>query len=254
MRPRLLTPSRWLGLKTAWIFRKRQHLTRRVLLLVSSFPEDHTTTLRHKYHYSVPARIRNRWRTSIKPLLRCSKHGTRDDRVGGRWTQRRRKKGGRAGDSITTKRNGTERNGTRRKAAAGLLEKHPPGIMSRLRSVSSPPAFAVFCRLDPRARRVRFLRGAPRVHNASYCGIRGPGGTAAAAAGASADSTAPARINPDRGARHCSPPPFSLFLSFFADSFSISLYFGPSFSLHRRRPSSLQSRVLLSTKSETIHV
>lgn len=30
------------------------------------------------------------------------------------------------------------------------------------------------CRLDPRARRVRFLRGAPRAHNASYCGIRGP--------------------------------------------------------------------------------
>ena len=91
--------------------------------------------------------------------------------------------------------------------------------MSRPRSVSSPPAFAVFCRLDPRARRVRFLRGAPRVHNASYCGIRGPGGTAAAAAGASADSTAPACINPDRG------PATALLLLLV--SLSLSLFLSP---------------------------
>lgn len=45
-------------------------------------------------------------------------------------------------------------------------EGSPSGIMS-----SSSTAV---CRLDPRARRVRFLRGAPRAHNASYCGIRGP--------------------------------------------------------------------------------
>lgn len=84
-----------------------------------------------------------------KSPLGSAGHGTRDGR------------GGRSGPT----RGGGEGSRSRRLDYT-RREGSPSGIMS-----SSSTAV---CRLDPRARRVRFLRGAPRAHNASYCGIRGP--------------------------------------------------------------------------------
>lgn len=128
-----------------------------------------------------------------KSALGSAGHGTRDGRGG------EGEKEAEVSGSITR----GERERERGRSQSGIMSSSSTAV----------------CRLDPRARRVRFLRGAPRAHNASYCGIRGPRrngsgwrqrrlGPAARINPARVPPPPPPR-NPRSGGSTGAPPPFS---------------------------------------------